>query len=149
MNRRTHLLALGLICLLGFSAISCQLEHVGSLKLSPEVFVAFETLRVPAAYSYYFLNQANNPFGVVGLKKGYWMEGPEWREVDPSSEAFRKVVELVKSFPAPGGRTEGFYILDPKGEPIGFWYSSLTAGVTVDPDTRRVTLSTPTPWMQN
>jgi len=149
MDRRARWRALGLIGLVVFSAISCQLEHVGSVKRSPEVVDAFESLRVPAAYSYYFLNQANNPFGVVGLKKGYWMEGPEWREVDPSSEAFRKVVELVKSFPAPGGRTEGFYILDPKGEPIGFWYSSLTAGVTVDPDTRRVTLSTPTPWMQN
>jgi hypothetical protein len=149
MHRRTGLRTLGLIYLMGFSAISCQLEHAGSLKLSPEVVVAFETQRVPAAYSYYFLNQVNNPFGVVGLKKGYWMEGPEWTGVDPSSETFRKVVELVKRFPAPGGRTEGFYILDPKGEPIGFWYSSLTAGVTVDPDTKRVMLSTPTPWMQN
>jgi len=140
---------IGLVALLVFFAIGCQLEHAGSLRPSPEVAVAVESLRVPAGYSYYFLHQENNPFGMAGLKDGYWMEGPEWSRVDPSSEIFKKVVERVKGFPAAGGRTQGFEILDPKGEPIGFWYSSLTAGVTVDPDSRRVMLATPTPWLQN
>jgi hypothetical protein len=148
MRRRKCLSVFGLSCLLSFLTGGCQLEHVGSLKRSPEVTAAFEILRVPADYSYYFLNQENNPFGVVGLKKGYWMEGPDWRRVAPSSETFRKVVDLVKGFPAQGGRSEGFYILDPRGDLIGFWYSSLGAGVTVDPDTQRVMLTTRAPWLQ-
>ena len=57
MDRRARWRALGLIGLVVFSAISCQLEHVGSVKRSPEVVAAFESLRVPAAYSYYFLNR--------------------------------------------------------------------------------------------
>ena len=148
MGQRKWLAMFGLSCLLSLFAGGCQLEHVGSMKQSPEITTAFEIFRVPGDYSYYFLNQENNPFGVVGLKKGYWMEGPDWKRVAPSSKTFRKVVDLVKSFPAQGGRSEGFYILDPKGEPIGFWYSSLGAGVTVDPDTQRVMLTTRTPWLQ-
>ena len=76
------------------------------------------------------------------------LEGPEWRSVDPSSPVFRKVVDLVKGFPAQGGFTEGFLIVDPQKNPIGIWYSSLGAGIRMDPNTRRVMISTATPWMQ-
>lgn len=140
--------AVGICCLLSFFTSGCQLESIGSIKQNPDITMAFESFRVPADYRYYFLNQENNPFGVVGLKKGYWIEGPDWRQVAPSSETFRKVVELVKSFPVPGGRTAGFSIHDPKGEPIGCWYSSLGAGVTVDSRIQRVMLTTRTPWLQ-
>jgi hypothetical protein len=58
------------------------------------------------------------------------------------------VVGLVQSFPVPGSHTEGFYIVDRQGRRIGVWYSSLTAGITVDPDTRKVAIATATPWLQ-
>jgi hypothetical protein len=148
MRQKKYGTVLGLIGWLAFCAVGCHFENVGSTKYSAEVTAAFEIFRVPADYSYYFLNQENQPFGVVGLKKGYWMEGPDWNRVDPSSPTFRKVVELVQRFPAPGGRSKGFYILNPSGEAIGLWYSSLGAGVTIDPDTRRVMLATRTPWLQ-
>jgi hypothetical protein len=135
------------ICIAGLLAISCQFENVGGLERSPEVTAAFEALRVPSGYRYYFLNQENNPFGVAGLKSGYMMEGPDWRNVDPSSPVFRKVVELVKSFPAKGGFSEGFFILDSQKNPIGIWYSSLGAGISIDPNTQRVMIATPRPWM--
>jgi hypothetical protein len=63
------------------------------------------------------------------------------------SEAFRKVVGLVQSFPVPGSRTYGAYILDAKGEQIGVWYSSMSAGISIDPDTKIVFITTGTPWM--
>jgi hypothetical protein len=58
------------------------------------------------------------------------------------------VVGLVQSFPVPGSRTEGFYVVDRPGRRIGVWYSSLAAGITVDSDTRKVMISTATPWLQ-
>jgi hypothetical protein len=81
------------------------------------------------------------------LNEGFWIRDPVWREVDPSSPAFAKVVGLVKSFPVPGSYTEGFTILDPQRKQIGVWYSSLGAGITVDPGTRQVMISTATPWL--
>jgi hypothetical protein len=149
MRRRQWWGVLGLGCLLSILIGGCQLENVGSLKRSPEVTAAFEVFRVPADYSYYFLNQESSPFGVVGLKKGYWLEGPDWHRVSPSSKMFQKVVGLVAGFPAQGGRSEGFHILDSKGDLIGIWYSSLGAGVTMDPGTQRVMLTTGSPWLQH
>ncbi len=130
------------------SAIGCQMENIGGLERSPEVTAAFEAFRVPSDYRYYFLNQENNPFGVAGLKSGYVLEDPDWRSVDPASPAFRKVVDLVKGFPAQGGFSEGFLILDPQKNPIGIWYSSLGAGISIDPNTKRVMITTARPWLQ-
>jgi hypothetical protein len=136
------------LCIAGLSTIGCQMENVGSIERSPDVTAAFESLRVPSDHRYYFLNQENNPFGVAGLKSGWVIESPEWPSVEPSSPVFKKVVDLVKGFPAQGGRSEGFIILDRQKNPIGIWYSSLGAGITVDPSTKRVMITTTKPWMQ-
>ena len=148
MSWPTSLRTLGAIWILGLSAMSCHLENAGSLEPSIEVAAAFEALQVPPGYRYYLLNQENNPFGVAGLKSGYVLEDPDWRSVDPASPVFKKVVELVKGFPARGGSSEGYVILDPQKSPIGIWYSSLGAGVSVDPNTRRVMITTARPWLQ-
>jgi hypothetical protein len=133
--------------LLALFAIGCPSENVGGIKQSQDVARAFETLAVFPNYRYYFLNQENDPFGVAGLERGYWIEDPSWREVAPSSTTFEKVVGLVQSFPVPGKRTEGYTIVDPQGRQIGVWYSSLGAGVTIDPDTRKVSIATAQPWL--
>lgn len=148
MSWPTSLRTMGAICLVGLSAISCHLENAGSLERSPEVTAAFEAFRVPSDYRYYFLNQENNPFGVAGLKSGYVLEDPDWRSVDPASPVFRKVVDLVRGFPAQGGFSEGFLILDSQKNPIGIWYSSLGAGISIDPNTQRVMITTARPWLQ-
>ena len=38
--------------------------------------------------------------------------------------------------------------MDRQGRQIGVWYSSLSAGITVDPDSRKVMIATATPWLQ-
>jgi hypothetical protein len=68
--------------------------------------------------------------------------------VDLSSPVFRKVVGLIKSFPAQGGVLQGYTILDPQSNSIGIYYSSLGAGVTVNPVTKRVMITTARPWLQ-
>jgi hypothetical protein len=119
--------------------------------MSPEVARAFETQQLQAfpKYRYYFLNRENNPFGVAGLESDYWMQGLDWKECDPGSPTFNKVVGLVQGFPAQGSRTEGYFIMDRQGRQIGVWYSSLTAGITVDPDSKKVMIVTATHWLQH
>ncbi|MFO7706981.1 MAG: hypothetical protein R6V84_02325 [Desulfobacterales bacterium] len=135
------------LVLMIFLAFGCQFENAGAIRNSVEVSRAFDALHTDPGYRYYYLNQENAPYGVAGLGEGFWISDPMWREVDPGSPTFGKVVGLVKSFPAPGSYTEGFVILDPQRKEIGVWYSSLSAGVTVDPDTKQVTITTATPWM--
>lgn len=148
MSWQKCLLNIGALFIAVLSAINCHMENAGSLERSPDVTTAFEAFQVPPDYRYYFLNQENNPFGVVGLRSGYTMEGPDWRSVEPSSPVFRKVVGLVNGFPAQGSRSEGFIILDHQKNPIGIWYSSLGAGISIDPNTKRVMITTPRPWLQ-
>jgi hypothetical protein len=148
MSWQKCLLNIGALFIAVLSAINCHIENAGSLERSPEVTAAFEAFRVPSDYHYYFLNQKNNPFGVVGLKSGHVLEDPDWQSVDPTSPVFKKVVDLVRGFPARGGFSEGFLVLDPQKNPIGIWYSSLGAGITVDPNTHRVMISTSKPWLQ-
>jgi hypothetical protein len=61
--------------------------------------------------------------------------------VNPSSKSFEKVVGLVKDFPAGNNFTYGAYILDPKGQTIGVWFSSYNAGIEVNQETNVVTIS--------
>lgn len=138
---------MSLLGLMIFLASGCQFENVGAVQKNAEVARAFEALQVNPGYRYYLLNQENEPYGVAGLGVGFWIRDPAWREIDPGSPTFEKVVGLVKSFPVPGSYTEGFTILDPQRKEIGVWFSSLGAGITVDPNTKQVMIATATPWL--
>jgi len=126
---------------------ACSMANLGWLRNSEEVGRTFETLHVPPDYRYWYLYLENSPYAVLGLNREYRIEDIAWTEVEPGSEVFRKVVGLVESFPVPGSRTYGAYILDAKGEQIGVWYSSMSAGISIDPDTKVVFISTGMPWM--
>jgi len=126
---------------------ACSIANLGWLRNSPEVGQAFETLHVSSDYRYWYLYLENTPYAVLGLNREYRIEDILWTEVAPGSEVFQKVVGLVQNFPVPGSRTSGAYILDAKGDRIGVWYSSMSAGISVDPSTRVVFITTGTPWM--
>jgi len=130
--------------------VSCSMSNVGGVRNSPEVTRQFEALEANPNYRYWYLNQENNPFGVAGLDREYRLrDDPVWRPVEADSASFRKVVGLVQSFPLPNSYTSGFGITDAQGREIGVWYSSLTAGITVDPQMKIVSISTVMPWVFN
>ena len=121
------------------------MANIGSVRTSPEVTRQFENLEINPNYRYWYLNQENNPFGVIGLDHEYGFDGgPLWRALDPDSPTFKKVVGLVESFPLPNSVTSGYNIFDHQGRPIGVWYSSLSAGITVDPAAKAVSVATST-----
>jgi hypothetical protein len=127
----------------------CATAHRGGLRNSREVARAFETLHVYPDHRYWHYNLENNPYAVVGLAPPYRIEDINWREVDPDSKTFEKVVGLVERFPATGSFTFGAFILDPQGQTVGVWYSSLNAGIVVNPETRIVTITTAMPWVDD
>jgi hypothetical protein len=140
--------------LLGVIAVAlgaaCSMANIGGIRESRAVTQQFEALEINPNHRYWYLNQENNPFGVVGLEREYLLDDdPMWSGVAADSPTFRKVVGLVQSFPLPNSYTSGFAITDPQGRQIGVWYSSLTAGITVDPQTKVVSISTMMPWVFN
>jgi hypothetical protein len=126
---------------------ACSTANIGGLRNSEEVGRGFAALQISPSYRYWYLYLENSPYAVVGLNREYRVEDISWTEVQAGSKVFRKVVGLVESFPVPGSFTYGAYILDPKGERIGVWYSSMVAGITTDPNTKVVSIATRMPWM--
>ena len=126
---------------------ACSIANLGWLRNSEEVGRDFATLQVSPNYRYWYLYLEDSPYAVVGLNPEYRIEDISWTEVESYSEVFQKVVGLVQSFPVPGSRTFGACILDSKGEQIGVWYSSMSAGISIDPDSKIVFITTGTPWM--
>ena len=123
----------------------------GSLSRSQEVTRAFETFQVFADHQYYYLNQENAPYAVVALQGGYTINDPMWRELDPDSQTFKKVIGLVEGFPAYSTfAAYGSYILDQQMYRIGYWYSSLrSVSIRVDKVRRKVSINTEKPWLQD
>jgi hypothetical protein len=128
---------------------ACTFANIGGIRNSQDVERSFEAIQAVPGYRYWYLYLENTPYAVAGLKGDYRIQDIWWTEVEAGSETFRKVVGLVESFPVPGSRTFGAYILDHNQEQIGVWYSSMSAGITVDPDNKVVLIATGTPWMQN
>jgi hypothetical protein len=147
MTKNISRVYLTVVTALAILISACSIANLGWLRNSPEVGQAFETLHVSSDYRYWYLYLENTPYAVLGLNREYRIEDILWTEVESSSEVFQKVVGLVQSFPVPSSRTCGAYILNAKGEQIGVWYSSMSAGITIDPDTKVVFITTGAPWM--
>ena len=140
-----------LIMVLGMLALTaCATANIGGVRHSTDVKQAFETYLVQPDYRYYYYYLENNPHAVVGLQKDYSIQDYDWSALDPNSPEFKKVIDLVASFPEGFTQAYGSYILDPQGEPIGMWYSTLAPpGIRVDPETRRVSITAARPWLRD
>ena len=129
--------------------VSACAGNNAALRNSREVGHAFEVLHAYPGYRYWYLNQENAPYAVVGLLTEYTIQDKMWTAVDPNSKTFEKVVGLVQNFPVPGGVTYGAYIIDRYGQTMGVWYSSMSAGIQVNPETKLVSIMTGTPWLKD
>jgi hypothetical protein len=140
---------IGVLALAVMLTAGCSGANRGGLRNSREVGRAFEIFHADPDYRYWYYNQENSPYAVVGLQQSYRLEDINWREVDPNSKTFEKVIGLVQSFPVRGSFTYGAYILDPQAQQIGVWYSSLDAGIKVNPETKVVSINAAMPWVDN
>jgi hypothetical protein len=127
----------------------CSISHLAWIRNSEDVGRSFATLQVSLNNRYWYLYLENSPYAVVGLELPYRIEDTNWTEVDPNSKTFEKVVGLVEGFPAPGAYTYGAFILDSQGRQIGVWYSSLSAGIMVNPESQVVSVTTAMPWIND
>ena len=147
MTRNTTRVNFAIAAAVAILICACSIGNFGRLRNSEEVGRSFAALQVSSNYRYWYLYLENSPYAVVGLEREYRIEDISWTEVEAGSEVFRKVVKLVEGFPVSGYVTYGAYILNSEGERIGVWYSSMVAGITIDPNTKVVSITTRKPWI--
>jgi len=143
-------IAILILCLSALFS-GCAATNHGNLARSQAVTQDFETFQIFADHRYYYLNQENDPYAVAALQSSYQIIDPMWREFDPNSETFKKVIGLVGAFPVDSiFPTYGSYILDNQRNRVGYWYSSLRAvSINVDNSSRKVSINTEKPWLED
>lgn len=61
-------------------------SNIGGIHLSREVAEQVERFDAKPNNRYWYLNQENCPYGVIGLESTHWINDPAWREVDARSD---------------------------------------------------------------
>ncbi len=119
-----------LVACLSTMACSGQLfRNFGRIDLNGETTRAFENYSIETNFRYYISGSDTYPNAIIGLRRDYRIDGKAlWKEVEMSPKAMRTIVDNMKE------KTSnrllflyGFELLDPKGKPIGVWYSIQTA----------------------
>ena len=142
-HRLLKALSVAVVFLLaGFAMPVLSTASIGELQISKSVAQDFEAHRFYSGFRYYTLMDGNIPYAIVGLQKDYRIHDISWKKVDPNSARLSHIEDLVQFFPVQGSVVYGAYILDSHNKRIGTWYSSLTAGVSVNNKTKAVSITT-------
>ena len=88
-------------------------------------------------YQYFYAGGDNMPYAIIGIDRSYTVPSRYWIPFAPQSEKLRKMTGNMygkhSDYPA------GYHILDPDGNIVGVWYSSVNQySVNVDQQTRMV-----------
>jgi hypothetical protein len=105
------------------SVISGCAGSYGRINRDDEVTKAFKSYQVPSEYKYYYYGFDTRPYAVIGVDPKFDAGTKLWREVDPQSAAFEKMIFWV--WEAQHYYPYGAHILDPAGNRVGLWFSSI------------------------
>jgi hypothetical protein len=142
-SRSSRALSVAVFFLLaGLAMPVLSTASIGELQISKSVAQNFEAHRFYSDFRYYTLMDGDIPYAIVGLQKGYRIHDISWIKIDPNSARLSHIEDLVQYFPVQGSVVYGAYIMDSQNKRIGTWYSSLTAGVTVNNETKTVSITT-------
>ncbi len=119
-----------LVACLGTMACTGQLfRNFGRISFSNETTRAFESYSVNKDFRYYISGPDIYPNAIIGLHRDYRIDTQSlWKEVEMTPEVMQNIVGNMKEKSSTRQRfLYGFDLVDPKGQPIGVWYSIQTA----------------------
>ncbi len=148
-NRLRKVISVFVVLLLaGFSSPGLSTASIGDLLTSKAVAQNFKNHRFDSDYRYYALMDGDIPYALVGLQKDYRIHDISWNKIQPSSAQLSHLMDLVEFFPVQGSVAYGAYIMDSQSREIGTYYSSLTAGVTVNTKNKTVSITIDRPTLE-
>lgn len=114
-------------------------KNYGRFAKSSEVDLAFRHGDYQPDYQYFYAGRNTRPYVIIGIDRGYTVPSRYWIPFEPELEQLRKMAGNIygnyRYYPT------GYYILDPDGNIIGVWFSSVNEySVSVDQQNRTVEL---------
>ena len=117
---RYCLYAVALVILI---AVAGCTKNFGRFNRDPQVQQAFESNQLSTDYKYFYNGHHNLTYAILGIDPKYRIDSKFWREVEPNTEEFRKLT--LRIWQDYERYTYGANLLDPAGNKIGVWYSSI------------------------
>ena len=119
-----------LVACLSAMACSGQLfQSFGRIDISGETTRAFENYSVDTDFQYFVSGTDTYPNAIIGLHRDYRIDPKSlWKKVDMTPAVMQKLVGSMREKTSHRLLSlHGFELLDPKGKPIGVWFSIQTA----------------------
>jgi len=121
-----------LLMALCLSATACAghlFKNYGRIDPRGETTRTFESYQVNPEFRYYISGSDLYPNALMGLKRAYRLDPRTlWKEVAMTPEKMKEIVENMKTKAFEYHQFQyGFEMSDDTGQPIGVWYSLLTA----------------------
>jgi hypothetical protein len=105
-----------------FVFLGCSANY-GRIRRDPAIQQAFEINQVSADYKYYYYGFKSRPYAIIGIIPKYEAGTKLWFEAQANTEEFKEMVRWI--WEDYGYYKFGAHILDPDGNQIGVYYSSI------------------------
>jgi hypothetical protein len=115
-----------LVAVLSFFFSGCAApKNRGSLQIDRELEKIFLSYQVLPDYNYYTTGGYDKPNAILGVHKDYQMVTDFWISIpNVNSAQIEKWIRTIDPEDrSPGNSYYAYYILDPEGNQVGFWYS--------------------------
>lgn len=101
-------------------------QNYGRIRWDEDVTQSFKTHQVQPGYEYYYYGVGMRVFAIVGLDPELKLKSKMWRELATDTEEFKVATSRIWDNPYYYPHDpQGASILDPDGEKVGVYYSSL------------------------
>ena len=120
-----------LIAAVSLISVACagQLRNYGGINPDDAVTKAIESYTINPDLRYYISGSDVYPNALIGISRDYHLDPASlWKEVQMTPERMKEIVDMMKQKALELFTFQrGFVITDPKGKPIGVWYSIFEA----------------------
>jgi hypothetical protein len=139
---------LGICGLVAAILLSGCAGSYGKLNWDPQVTAAFQNNDIQQGINYYYYGVGNRTFAIAGISTQYHIKSKMWREVPEDVEAFKSLVARAwENYYYKPYDPQGAHILNPEGNRVGVWYSSLRFVTVKFTEDNRIILMPDTPFL--